>query len=229
MPIASAASLDNMVFYQGPPLQSAARKTSERIPASKSGPGEVVFSLSSHCQPPIDPFGGEIDTGSLKLRVASMIAPLHGQKLSSSQPLPGASRSSFLDETVQIPDAVFSTPKIVSTVEPVDSSRSPGSVAKLLGPTDKLYGALISSAGPIIHSRPEDTESTSVGETGDNCGPWSDGGVPARDLSNRRPSARSTSWPSLTACDDTDEHSVGFPISTRVPSADFDGSNSDPL
>ncbi|KAK3669919.1 hypothetical protein LTR78_010170 [Recurvomyces mirabilis] len=236
--MASAASLDKMVFYRGPPSQSTARKSFEHFAAARSRPGEAVFSFSSAChQPPADYPGAGMDTGS---RVASMIAPSHGRELHPSQPLSRAAGSSSCGGTMQIPDATFSTVSIASTAaslsdshvslaesvvaacsSPLQIERPPtrGSVAELLGHAEKPCGDTTTSAEPGVWSRTEDTD--------DNLEVSSTGGVSARELSTGQPSARFIGRPSPPTCLEPDRHATGLSSSTSIPSADSDGSDGD--
>ncbi|KAK4551926.1 hypothetical protein LTR86_010827, partial [Recurvomyces mirabilis] len=191
--------------------------------------------------------GAGIDTGSLKPRIVSIIAPSHRQEFSPSQLLSGASGHTVPEETVQTADAAFSTVG-ASAPESVGSSRahsaesvaaacSPplpivftapsSSAAELQASTESSRGANVTSAGPGSRSCIEDMESVSVAETGNNSGVTSDGEVAARELSTGQPFARSTSWPSAPSCVEAPRRSVGLSPSTWIPLANSDGSDGD--
>ncbi|KAK4551463.1 hypothetical protein LTR86_011155 [Recurvomyces mirabilis] len=236
--MATAASLDKMVFYRGPPSQSTARKSFEQFAASRSRPGEAVFSISSAChQSPTDHPGAGMDTGS---RIASMIAPSHGRELHPSQLLSRAAGNSPFGGTMQIADATFSTVSIASTAASLSDSHvslaesvvaasslplqieppfTRSSVAELLGHAEKPCGDITKSAEPGVWSRTEGTD--------DNSEMSSTGRVSARELSTGQPSARFISRPSPPTCLEPDRHSIGLSSSTSIPSADSDGSDGD--
>ncbi|KAK3669657.1 hypothetical protein LTR78_010474 [Recurvomyces mirabilis] len=245
--MATTASLDNIFFYHGPPSQSTVRKPPERSPAVRGCPSQVVFSIPSPREPPVDYTGAGIDTGSLKPRIVSTIAPSHRQELSPSQLSSGASGHIVPEETTQTPDAACSTvgasaPGSVGSsrahsAESVAAACSPplqieftaplSSAADLQASTERSRGANITSAGPGSRSCTEDMESVLVAETGNTSGLTSDGGVAARELSTGQPSARTTSWPSPPSCVDAHRHSVGLSPSTWIPLANSDGSDGD--
>ncbi|KAK3670013.1 hypothetical protein LTR78_010112 [Recurvomyces mirabilis] len=225
--MASSVSLDRMVFYPGPPSQSTARKSFEHFAASRSHPGEAVFSISSAChQPPADHPGAGMDTGS---RTASIIAPSHSQELHPSQLLSRAAGNSPVREAMQTPDATFSTASMASTAASLSDSHvslaesvvaacsSPlqiehpptrSSVAKLLGHAEKLCWDTTTSAEPGVPFRTEDTD--------DNPAMSSTGGVSSRELLTEQPSARFISCLSPPTFLEPGRHSDG--LSTRLRS-----------
>ncbi|KAK3669233.1 hypothetical protein LTR78_010887 [Recurvomyces mirabilis] len=234
--MASAVSLDKMVFYPGPPPQSTARKSFEHFAASRSRPGEAVFSISSAChQPPVNRPGAGMDT---EFRIASIIAPSHGRELHPPQLLSRAAGDSPVGEAMQIPDATFSTASTASTAvslgdnhvslaesvvaacsSPLQIERTPtrSSVAELPGHAEKLCWDTTTSAEPGVPFRTEDTD--------DRPAMSSTSGVSARELSTEQPSTRFISCLSPPTFLEPGRHSDGLSPSTSIPPAGSDGSD----